>query len=185
MKQKLKILSALMMFLILLPLLTTLPSCSQKSEGITDNDTVQIYAAVIRQIYTIDHTFGIGNSPNFPVIYLPRGTDDSIGYPGSSRGRSIGITELVQAKIVKALKDLPAKFIWFDYRSEVPMENDGVAGGGAIIYYGNIWLQGDGSVQVSGGISIASLGGSSTTYVLEQINGIWTITGRTGESWIS
>ena len=97
----------------------------------------------------------------------------------------MGLTETVQAKIVKALRDLPAQFIWFDYRSEVPMENDGVAGGGAIIYYGNIYLQKDASVQVSGGIFIASLGGGGTTYILECIKGVWTITGRTGASWIS
>jgi hypothetical protein len=86
---------------------------------------------------------------------------------------------------VSAIDDLPAKFIWVDNRNEVPMDKDAVAGNGAIIYFGNIYLQKDGSVQVAAGLFFAGLGGGGTTYIVEFINGAWTITGRTGKSWIS
>jgi len=91
----------------------------------------------------------------------------------------------VQEAIMSVLHDLPAKFIWVDNRSEVPMDKDGVAGNGAIIYFGNIYLQKDGSVQVATGLFFASLGGGVTTYVLKLENNTWIITGDTGKHWIS
>ena len=173
-----------LIFFSLLLFLALLPACSVPPV-LTDSDQANIYAKVIRQIYTIDHTFGEGNSPNFPVVYLPRATDDTAGDPTLPRGLSNWLSQSVQEAITIALKDLSAKFIWVDNRSEVPMDNDAVAGNGAIIYLGNIYLQKDGSAQVGGGLFFANLGGGGTTYILEFIRGTWTITGTTGIHWMS
>lgn len=174
-----------MILFSLLVVFTLIPACGKKPSGLTDSDRANIYAAVIRQTYTIDHTFGAGNSPNFPVVYLPRATDDSAGDPNLSLGSSSWLSQSVQEAIMSVLHDLPAKFIWVDNRSEVPMDKDGVAGNGAIIYFGNIYLQKDGSVQVATGLFFASLGGGGTTYVLKLENNTWIITGDTGKHWIS
>jgi hypothetical protein len=159
-------------------------SCGKKQPVLSESDKANIYAAVIRQVYTIDHTFG-SNPPNFPVVYLLRSTDDRAGDPSSSEANSIVLSQSLQMAIESALDDLPAEFIWVDNRNEVPMDKDAVAGNGAIIYFGNIYLQKDNSVQVATGLFFASLGGGGTTYIVELINGAWTVTSRTGKSWIS
>ena len=66
-----------------------LVSCAKKSPApLNEGDQSNIYAAVIRQVYTIDHTFG-SNPPNFPVVYLLKNTDDRAGDPRSSEANSI------------------------------------------------------------------------------------------------
>ncbi len=172
-------------FVCLISVLLILVSCNKQSPGLTERDQANIYAAVIRQIYTIDHTYGIGNSPNFPVVYLPRATDDGAGDAFLSDANSSVLSESLQVLIISNLKGLLAKFIWVDNRNAVPMEKDVVAGNGAIINFGNIYLQKDGSVQVAGGLYIAITGGGGMTYILECVNGAWTITGNTGKVWIS
>lgn len=70
-------------------------------------DPADIYSAIIRQVYTVDHTFG--QPPNFPVIYLVRRTDDSVGASGSpANGQTIAPAD--QERITAALTDLPAEF---------------------------------------------------------------------------
>ncbi len=44
-------------------------------------DPAEIYALVVRQLYTVDHTFG--QPPRFPVVYLLRQTDDSVSASGA------------------------------------------------------------------------------------------------------
>jgi ABC-2 type transport system permease protein len=150
------------------------------------DDEANIYASVIRQLYTVDHTFG-DQSPNFPVVYLLRWTDDSVGDPAVPQFEARLLHELVQEGAVAALADLPAEFRWVDNRDEVPLEDPGaqVKGGGAIVTLGNIHPQPDGSVWVSTGLYFGNLGGAGKTYVLHQVNGSWQISGTTGVEWIS
>jgi len=174
-----------LVFVCLISLSLILVSCGKKSSGLTEGDQTQIYAAVIRQIYTIDHTFGVGNSPNFPVVYLPMVIDDSAGDPSLTDAKSSILSKSLQVAIISKLEGLPAKFIWVDSRDEVPMEAGAVTGNGAIIYFGNLYLQKDGTVQVAAGLFFANLGGGGTTYILEFVNDVWTIIGNTGKHWIS
>ena len=155
------------------------------SLAIAKDDQAAIYAAVVRQMYTVDHTFD--EPPNFPVVYLVRTTDDSVGDPGALRTAPRVLLEAVQTAVVDALADLPAEFRWVDDADEVPRdkENGAVAGGGAIFTLGNIHIQKDGTSLVSASLYFAMLGAGGRTYVLEQVDGIWQVTGDTGVQWIS
>jgi hypothetical protein len=146
-------------------------------------DPPEIYALVVRQLYTVDHTFG--QSPRFPVVYLLRRTDDSAGSPGSpSNSQTIFAGD--QQRITSLLADLPAEFVWVDSAGDVPKDARGtVADGGAMITLGNISEQPDGSLHTPASIYIGMLTAGGQTYVLEAANGVWQITGVAGPVWIS
>jgi len=182
MKKRMLRLIALSLALIL----STLTACATPAPTLSEDDQDQaaIYAAVVRQLYTVDHTFG-DEPPNFPKVYLPRATDDKVGDLRSTEAKSSILAELVQEAIVAALDNLPAEFIWIDDRDEVPMDRGGVEGNGAIITLGNIYLQEDGSVQVAASIYIANMAGCGMTYIVERVDGVWQVVGYTGVRWIS
>jgi len=170
--------------------LSTLASCSTPAPAlpepaIPEEDQAAIYAAVVRQLYTVDHTFG-DEPPNWPIVYLLRATNDRAGDPRETDTNSRLLAESLQEAIVAALDDLPAEFIWIDDRSEVIDETIiAVKGNGALITLGNTYLQGSGKVHVAASIYFSSLGAGGTTYIVEQVDGIWKITGKTGAQWIS
>lgn len=146
-------------------------------------DPAEIYALLVRQLYTVDHTFG--QPPLFPIVYLLRQTDDSVGAPGSPAG-SQTIFPGDQQRIVTLLADLPARFVWVDSREEVPLDEIGVVTeGGAMMTLGNIVEQPDGSLHTAAGIYIGSLAAGGQTYVLQSVDGAWQITGLAGPRWMS
>lgn len=165
---------------------TPLASLPTRAIALSEDDQVVIYAAVVRQLYTVDHTFG-DQAPNFPVVYLLTTTDDTVGDPAAPSLGAQPVPEIVQRKMIAAVSDLPAQFIPVPSRDQVPLEqpDDRVQGDGAIITLGNIHLQPDGSVLVSAGLYFSNLGAGGRTYVLKQIDGTWQITGTTGSEWIS
>lgn len=158
---------------------TLLTACCTST--LSDDDQSAIYAAVARQLYTVDHTFG-DDPPNFPTVYLVGNT-----YSPMQVDSHIDVEESVQKAVVAALNDLPAEFIWVESRDEVPIDErtSGVKGGGAIFTLGSIELQEDGTVHVMASLYFADLGGGGTTYILERVDGDWRITGRAGPSWMS
>jgi hypothetical protein len=146
-------------------------------------DPAAIYALVVRQLYTVDHTFG--QPPLFPVVYLLRQTDDSVSASGAP-SNSQTIFPGDQQRIVSLLADLPADFVWVDSREDVPLDSVGVvAGGGAMITLGNISQQPDGALDTPASIYIGSLAAGGQTYVLEAVDGVWQITGISGPVWMS
>jgi ABC-2 type transport system permease protein len=151
-----------------------------------EDDQAAIYGAVVRQLYTVDHTFG-DDPPNFPVVYLVRTTDDSVGDPDAPQAGPQILQDSTQMEIVGSLDDLPAEFVWVDDADEAPREDHthAVAGGGAIITLGNIHFRPDGSAFVSAKLYFAPLGAIGKTYVLEQLDGGWSVTGDTGVQWMS
>jgi ABC-type transport system involved in multi-copper enzyme maturation permease subunit len=153
---------------------------------ISEVDQAAVYAAVVRQLYTVDHTFG-DQPPNFPVVYLVRGTDDGVGDPNAPHTGTHVLQDSTQTAITAALVDLPAEFLWVEDADNVPREaqTDTVADGGAIITLGNVHLQEDGSALVSAQLYFSMLGATGKTYVLEQVDGVWLVTGDTGVQWIS
>ena len=68
---------------------------------------------------------------------------------------------------------------------ELNPETGEAADGGAIIQLGNVHHQDDGSAQVAGSIYIANLAAGGQTYILEESNGEWAVTGDTGMGWVS
>jgi ABC-2 type transport system permease protein len=154
--------------------------------ALIEGDQVAIYVAVVRQLLTVDHTFEDG-PPNFPVVYLVRSTDDGVGDPDAPQAESRALPESVQSAMVAALDDLSVEFLWVDDADEVPRDGDtgAVAGGGAIVTLGNIQFQEDGSALVSAKLYFSMPGATGKTYVLEQVDGTWQVTGDTGVQWIS
>ena len=87
-------------------LLLLLASCAVPiAETEPDIDEVQVYATVIRQVYTVDHTFG--QPPNFPNIYLLK---TNTLENGSSAQEGDAPTAAADDAIIEALSDLPAQF---------------------------------------------------------------------------
>jgi hypothetical protein len=157
------------------------------STGETTDDQAKaaIYAAVVRQLYMVDHTFG--EPPDFPIIYLVRATDDSVGDPDAPKTKSNLLLSSIQEAITDALEDLPAEFAWVGDSDEVPRNSQtgAVEGNGAIITLGNVHFQEDGSAFVSASIYIANLAAGGLTYIVERIDGAWQIVGNTGVLWMA
>lgn len=151
----------------------------------TEEETAAIYAAVIRQIYTEDDTFGGTLQP--PTLYILGATDDRAGEPGEGEANAEPIPEAVRDGVATTLADLPTDIVWVEARDEalVEQETGAVVDGGALITLGNVVPQGDGSVHVAASIYRANLAAGGQTYVLEEIDGVWTIIGNTGVEWIS
>ena len=145
-----------------------------------------IYAAVVRQLYEVDHTFG-DQAPNFPLVYLVQQTDDRIGDPNITQSDPVVLEEKIQAGIIDSLASLPAEIRWVASFEDVPKDpkSGEVGGKGAAIRLGNIHEQADGTVQVSASLYFSSMGATGKTYVLVNDNGVWKIIGTTGVEWIS
>jgi ABC-type transport system involved in multi-copper enzyme maturation permease subunit len=156
------------------------------SSTLSEDHQAAIYAAVVRQLYTVDHTFG-PDPPNFPVVYLVRTTDDTVGDPNTPQAEPQIVPDPTQMEIVNGLDGLPAEFVWVNNADEVPREDqtDTVQGGGAIITLGNVHFQGEGKALVSAQLFFSMLGATGKTYILEQLDGEWQVTGDTGVQWMS
>lgn len=169
-------------------LILTFASCqsSNISNGLSVHDEATIYSVIIRQLATVDDTFGGNLNPK--TLYLIEITDDSAGNPtGDLQSDKQVIAETIQVEITSLLSDLTIEIIWIDKLQDAEFEESGfeVKRVGAIITLGNHYLQADGSVQVAGSIYIANLAAGGTTYILNNVDGAWKITGRIGPSWIS
>ena len=68
---------------------------------------------------------------------------------------------------------------------DVPLDEYDRVVDGAVIKVGPIHPVDDRSLQVSASIYVANLVAGGQTYVLEQKNGVWMITGTAGGSWMS
>ncbi|MBN1639845.1 MAG: ABC transporter permease [Anaerolineae bacterium] len=154
--------------------------------ALTDEARGAIYAQVVRQLYTVDHTFDV--APQFPVVYLVRSTDDGVGDPDAPQDPSVALSDQVRDAVLAELATygLPAEFVWVGSRDDVPVDEQGsVKGGGVVMTLGNIHLREDGSALVAGSLHFAVLGAGGRTYLLEQVDGEWRVTGYTGVQWIS
>jgi len=160
--------------------------CNVMSQELPVHDEATIYSAVIRQLATVDDTFGGNLKPK--TLYMIEKTDDSAGNPiGDPQSDKRVIAETMQSELTSLLSNLAIETIWIDKFEDAEFEESGfeVKRGGAIITLGNIYLQADGSVQIAGSIYIANLAAGGTTYILDKVDGAWEITGRAGGSWIS
>ena len=161
----------------------TQPTAPAGSTGREPIDETGILSAVIRQVYTVDDTFG--GQGNFTTVYLLAVDDTESGaIPYSSKPRSVPAP--VQQAVLAALADLPSHFEWIATAGEAPRgENNAVEGNGAIITVGNLRSQPDGGINVAASIYAGMLAAGGQTYLLELQDGIWKITGTTGAAWIS
>lgn len=154
---------------------------------ISEDDRAEIYAAVVRQLYFVDHTFG-DNPPDWETIYLVTQTDDSVGDPNAPKSEPVILSKDLIGKITDQLSDVSAGINPVETRNSVTTDaQDGsVDGGKGVIFtVGNIHTAEGGGVQVSASLYFGSLGAGGKTYLLSKVDGVWTITGTTGIEWIS
>jgi len=144
----------------------------------------EVYAAVARQLYTQDHTLG-DQTPNFPVLYL---VTQLISDPGleAGEGKLPEISSPVQAEMERRLSDLPTEIYWVPDALSVPREEGTgqVAKGGAIVSFGLIHPEGNGTLQVIGTILTSGEAGGGNVYILSQVDGAWQVTGTSGQGWV-
>ena len=67
--------------------------------ALTEEDQMEIYAAVARQLYTVDHTFG-DPPPNWPSLYIITLTE-------GMDGPRIPLSEAIISGMGERLSDLP------------------------------------------------------------------------------
>jgi len=164
-----------LMSLALCMLLIVLPSCGNGSSALSESNLAKIYAAVIKRLYE-DY-----RPPPSAVGYMTKYFIEESGGGKTSVGGPV--SQSLQKAISSSLADMHKTFVWVDNITDVP--KDISSGGGCQIVLGNIHLQRNNSVQVTASVYFGGTGGGGTTYIVELIDGVWTVTGKTGSSWIS
>jgi hypothetical protein len=142
----------------------------------------QIYAAAIRQMVGVEHSFG-GDPPEKSLVFIRAITDDgSLLYAPLTEEQQLP-AELRQA-IEAKLADQPFKIVWVKDIDEVPVEESGgidiARGEGIFVTPGNILPQPDGTVHLPLYMLCGTLCLSGKTYVLEAVEGAWQVTGSVG-----
>jgi len=150
-------------------------------EPVSEDDAGEIYATAVREIYTIDHTFG-GDPPEFSFVYIVTTTDGGtlLDTPATEPQE---LTAEVRQAIEAGVADLPFEVLWIADLDEAPVNpnNGAIAEGkGIVITLGNILMQEDGNVQLPVFMVCGGLCALGKTYVLEQVNGEWQVTGSVG-----
>lgn len=148
--------------------------------------TIEIYAAVVRQLVTKDHTFGGAPSP-FDHVYIVDGAVKGAGDPmkGDERpDRPFG--DKVKAGLRRELADIPPVDFVSDPDSVRLGKNgmDGVENDGAIITLAPIAGGGD-RTEVSNSLWCGGLCGQWLTYVVKLEGDVWRVSGTTGPYAIS
>lgn len=151
-------------------------------EPLSTETQAQIYAAAIRQMYGVEHSFG-GDPPQKSLVFIRGITDDgSLLYAPVTEEQKI-TAELRQA-IESELSDQPFKIVWVETIDEVPVEESGgidiARGEGIFITPGNILPQPDGTVHLPFYMLCGTLCLSGKTYVLKAEQGAWQVTGSVG-----
>lgn len=150
-------------------------------EPLSDDDAGQIYAAAIREVYNVDHSFG-GEPPDFPFVYIATTTDEGtlLDAPATPPQKlSPELQQIIEAE----LTDQPFEIIWVASLDEVPVDksNGQVAEGkGIYITLGNVLPQDDGTVQLPFYMLCGGLCALGKVYVLADADGAWQVTGSVG-----
>jgi hypothetical protein len=147
---------------------------------------IAVYAAVVRQLVTEDHTFGDEESP-FDRVFIDVRIDKGAGDPLDTNppaGDRLTVEE--QAAILRELADLPRVAFVADPDSVIVGTKScaHVKGNGVLITLGPIAGDAD-RVTVPNSMFFACLGGQWLTYVLESADGDWRVTGTEGPIGIS
>ncbi len=153
-------------------------------EPLDTDDAAAIYELVIRQVCGPDDTFGGSLDP--AVAYVVGTTGGASMDPDAPVTELMLLPDSLEEAISDRLSDAPFEVVWVESEADVERDADGrVSGNGVIVTLGSLAIQEDGSVAVSGQIYIANLAAGLRTYVIEMVDGVWTITGTVGPTVIS
>ena len=134
--------------------------------------SAEIYAAVVKQLVTKDHTFGSAESP-FDHVYV---IDGAVNDAGERTPFGPGVHE----EIARSLGELPVEFV---RDADSVIENADscaeVKGEGVLITLHPIDGDGD-RVEVANELFFACLGAQGLTYIVKHVDGQWQVTGTTG-----
>jgi hypothetical protein len=172
------------------PAATVETSAPRPSQAAVER-TAEIYAALIRQLVTKDHTFG-SVDPGFEVIFVldgaVEGAEDSMKttdeYVPNER-----FGDDVKAPLKEKLADLPP-IVFVKERSSVIEGEKGGSAPGHVIDDGVLLTLGpiagdERRVEVGSNLWIDGLAGFWATFVLEIRGAEWVVTGTTGTVAIS
>ena len=165
---------------------TNTPTPVPSTAPVESSDSA-IYAAAIRQMVIVDNSFG-DNPPPWTTVYVLSATDDSPMQPPNTQTSPTLIATDTQQSITQQLADLPFAITWIASNDEADLDKDtGLVdqGNAVIVTPGNIHMQEDGSAQVFVWLYCANLCAIGKTYVLEEVNGTWQVTGDTGPTIMS
>lgn len=173
--------------LVILFLLLAMSGCAAAGDAgqIDTQETAEIYAATINEIYHVDHSFN--QAPNWPIVYVLGTTEDQAMLEGPEEAPQELDADLRPA-ISGEVQGAPFELIWVESMQEVPVDaGDGrIAGGeGIVIELGNIHSQDDGTVQVSFFMTCGGLCGIGKVYVLGEVDGSWQVSGSVGPEIMS
>jgi hypothetical protein len=158
---------------------------SGSAETIEENAAV--YAAVVRQLVTKDHTFGGAPSP-FKRVYVVDGVVADASDPRMPAYLNLARPFAAELKktILRMLADLPRVEFLSDPEAVIVDEKTcpRVKGDGVLISLGSI-SEGDRPVTVATGLFFACEGGQWLTYVLERSEAGWQVVGTRGPVAIS
>jgi hypothetical protein len=153
--------------------------------------TVDIYASVIRQLVTKDHTFGRAD-PGFKIVYVLdgplEGAEDSMKTTDQYTPKE-SFSEDVKGGLQEKLADLPP-ITFVRERSSVIEGDKGGSSTGHVINNGVLLTLGpivgsERRVEVGSNLWIDGLAGLWISYVVQQTAGEWKLTGTTGTVAIS
>jgi hypothetical protein len=146
-----------------------------------------IYAAVVRQLVTKDHTFGRAPSP-FTHVYIVDGVVADASDPRMPAYLDVRrpFAPAAKSRMRDSLEDLPPIEFVADPRGVVVDRSDcpRVRADGVLLSLGPI-SGGARRVTVPNGLFFACLGGQWLTYVLEPRGDAWTVVGTKGPVAIS
>ncbi len=149
-------------------------------------ETVSVYAAVIRQLVTRDHTYG--DDPKFRVVYVLDGVVANAEDPLRStndRQPAAPFDRRVKEGLRRALTDLPSVRFVKEPDSVIAGEEPGhVINHGVLLTLGPI-RGGPRKVTVGNELWINGLAGQWLTYVVERRARQWRVTGTKGPVAIS
>jgi hypothetical protein len=165
---------------------TSAPRPSQAVER-----TAAIYAAVIRQLVTKDHTFGRAD-PGFKVVYVLDGAVDGADDPMKTTDEYLPDERFgddLEARLKEKLADLPP-IVFVKERGSVIEGNNGGSAPSHVIDDGVLLTLGpivgdERRVEVGSNLWIDGLAGFWATYVVEHRGAEWKLTGTTGPVAIS
>jgi len=96
------------------------------SPALSLEDEASIYAAVVRQLATVDDTFGGNLEPT--KLFIIKNTDDKAGDPTGSSSFSTAIPQTAQDKITDMLHDLSSIIVWIDKFEDAEFEEGKLPG---------------------------------------------------------